>query len=454
MSRRLILILTIILILIIGVLLYLRLIKDTGGDNTNTNQSGSGISKNLLPLNTNNSSKDNLGTNDGPLIIGTSNGIDATDSNENSNTLPRLRHYTTVPTSGDIVLERERDVIKDRVKVKEKGYYVRYMDRATGHIFESKTDETTTQKISNTTIPKVYEAIFTPSGNSLIARFLDRDENISTYYITLKNKAVVATSTKNTATTTATVNSKSIEEKSILKDAVGTYLTSNIKELAMSPSGTKILESLYGGNGGIIALLDSNNKSRTILSHPLREWLLSIPSETKAVITTKPSGASFGFSYLLDLATGNMKKIVGSIYGLTILPNKNLSTYIVGEASNNLFKISIFSETETKDISLKTLPEKCVWSNKSSELLYCAVPNNKPFGMYPDDWYKGKVSFEDSLWSINTKSGETKFISDLAKESGQSIDAINLYISSDDKYMTFINKIDLTVWGIDLTLKK
>jgi len=448
MNRKIILVLTIILILIIGIFLYF---KFTGNNNVPSEGTGGGL-KNLLPFGTDNSSKNTPNTGNTPLIIGTSN-TSTEDGDGLSNIIQRLRHYTIVPTSGHIVLEKEKDVIKDRIKVKEKGYYIRYMDRATGHIFESKSDNPEIQKVSNTTIPKVYETIFTPSGNSLITRFLDADENIISYYITLKDKITPVSTTPKTSTSTQTVNAKTIEEKSVLKDIVGTYLTPNIKEVALSPSGTKILESLYGGDGGILSILDSNKKSRTVLSHPLREWLLAMPSEAKAVITTKPSGLSLGFSYLLDTNTGSLSKIVGGIKGLTVLPNKNLVTFLIGNTSNSL-ELSLYSKDEIKGISLKTLPEKCVWSNKMTDVVFCAVPENIPFGTYPDIWYKGKVLFNDTLWSINTKTGETKLISNLPKESGQQIDAINLQISSDDNYLTFINKVDLTLWGIDLTLKK
>lgn len=447
MNRKILLVLTIIVILIIGIFLYFRLTSVPENPDT-TNVNGGGGSRNLLPFGNNNSSNNIPSTGNTPLIIGTSNTATGTESN----IVRRLRHYTTVPTSGSIILEKERDVIKDRVRIKELGYFVRYMDRATGHIFESKTDETIIQKISNTTIPKVYETIFTPSGNSMLARFLDTGENITTYYITLKDRVAPKATASGNATTSQTVESKSIAEKSVLKDATGTYLTPNIKEIALSPSGTKILESTYGAQGGIISILDSSRKSRTVLSHPLREWLIAMPSESRAVMTTKPSGLSLGFSYLLDTNTGSLSKIIGGINGLTVLPNKNLTNFLVGEASNTL-KISMYSEKETRSIALKTLPEKCVWSNKSSDVVYCAVPENIPFGTYPDTWYKGEVSFNDSLWRIDTRSGETKLISSLAKESEQLIDAVNLQIASDDGYLTFINKVDLTLWGIDLNLK-
>lgn len=442
MNRKLILALTLILIFVVGIFVYLKIIQN---QKKNTPTTIGGVFKSLLPFGSSSTVNTNTTTESDPLIIGKQE-----ENTTSEQKLPRLRHYTTDPTSGHLILQREKDVIKDRVKVKESNYYVRYIDRATGHIFESKTtDPTNIQKISNTTIPKIYEAVFTPSGTSLIARFLDNDDRILSYYIILQDKI-----TAPVGSSTPTVDSRSLEEKAALKEAKGVYLTPNIREIAMSPNGTKIMESLYGPKGGVLNILDGGKNVRTVLEHPLRDWLLYMPSETKAVITTKPSGLVLGYSYLLDISTGGLKKIVGGIRGLTTLPYKDSESFLVGEGGDSM-KLSYFKQNKnTTPIALKTLPEKCVWSNKTTDTVFCAVPNGYNKANYPDDWYKGLISFTDSIWRINVSTGETKLISDLPTESGQSIDAQNIQISNDDMYITFLNKKDLTLWGLDLSRDK
>ncbi len=86
-------------------------------------------------------------------------------------------------------------------------------------------------------------------------------------------------------------------------------------------------------------------------------------------------------------------------------------------------------------------------------MTYCAVPTNIPNGVYPDAWYQGRVSFSDNIWKINVATGETNIISSLPRESSQQIDAMNLKLSDDDSYITFINKTDLTLWGLNLVIK-
>ncbi len=63
-------------------------------------------------------------------------------------------------------------------------------------------------------------------------------------------------------------------------------------------------------------------------------------------------------------------------------------------------------------------------------------------------WYQGKVFFSDSIETINTKTLESKTVLDLQSESGGAIDATNLKLSSDENYLLFMNKRDLSLWGL------
>ncbi len=378
--------------------------------------------------------------------------VGGASSTPSESVIPRLRHLTDVPTSGDIILTKQADVIKDRVKVKETEYFVRYIDRATGHIFDIKTDSPAALEISNTTIPKIYEAVFAPDGNSLIARLLSEanPDQILTYHIALKDKKLSASATSSKQT----VNDIGILSKAGLKDVSGTYLPPDIKEFSLSPSGAKALTLSYTSSGSKLVSSGPNGAgAKTVLTHPLREWLISLISDSQAIVTTKPSGIANGYSYLLNLSTGSLKKIMGEIAGLTVLPNKDGNTYLGAGAPGGVIRTFVYFAKEDKRTILPfaTFPEKCVWSSVKF-IAYCAVPEAIPESTYPDAWYQGRVSFTDSLWKINVSTGETNLISDLPKESGQKIDAVNLELAGDDSYLTFTNKIDLTLWGLKLSL--
>jgi hypothetical protein len=354
-----------------------------------------------------------------------------------------------------VILTKQVDVIKDRIKTKETQYFVRYMDRATGHIFDIKTDSPAALEISNTTIPKVYDALFTPDGNSIITRLLSdaNPDQILSYFVTLKDKPIAISATSSTKTV-ANIGTLS---KVGLKDVSGAYIKPDIREMAMSPSGARILSLFYTDTGSRLALSSPNGGSeKTVITHPLREWLLSFVNESRAVLTTKPSGLVNGYAYVLDFASGRLSKIIGDIAGLTLLPNKDGNSYLGAGTPGGAVKLFSYFAKEDKQTLLpfSTFPEKCVWSNVDKAVAYCAVPESIPNTTYPDAWYQGRVSFTDDIWKINVSTGETNLISNLPRESGEKIDVINMKLVDDDTYLTFINKIDLTLWGLNLTLKK
>jgi DNA-binding beta-propeller fold protein YncE len=72
-----------------------------------------------------------------------------------------------------------------------------------------------------------------------------------------------------------------------------------------------------------------------------------------------------------------------------------------------------------------------------------AVPQEISSGQYPDDWYQGLVTFNDSFWSIDTAQNSTTNI----VSPSQKFDARDLLVSPDGAYLYFINKIDGTLWS-------
>lgn len=356
--------------------------------------------------------------------------------NDQTSKTPRLRKIYEYPVAGSLLFS----IINSK---KETESFIRFVDRATGHVSEATPFSLSISKISNTTITKTYEALFA-SENSFLGRFLDslNDDIIKTYSITLREKP------KPLATSTP-INT-------IPKESIGTYLEEGIKELVVSPKGDKIAYLVYENDGGsiIISNINGTNK-RKIYSSPLREWLLYWQNENTLVIQTKPSGFTVGFAYSLNTVTGVTTKIVGNIAGMTILPNKISSSYLLGQGGNSLSLFSLKQLNGQNNINLlaKTLPEKCVWAKTENSIIYCAVPTNIPNGVYPDYWYQGKISFNDALWKINTETATTNMLSIPIQDSGENIDAFNLQISSDDSYLTFQNKKDLSLWGLILKEK-
>ncbi len=134
---------------------------------------------------------------------------------------------------------------------------------------------------------------------------------------------------------------------------------------------------------------------------------------------------------------------------MTALCSNDGEFILYSESGYNDLKLNIFNtkEKKTTAFDLVTLPEKCAFSTTKRGIIYCAVPSSLPQGRYPDDWYQGVVSFSDRVWKIDVINGATEIIS---SETDTVFDLTHLFFSKNEDYLFFQNKIDGTLWSLNL----
>lgn len=336
--------------------------------------------------------------------------------------LPKLRQLSTTPVAGYIASSTASSSI------------ARFIDRGTGHIYEASNISPDIVKISNTTLPKIYEAYGNKNGTNFILRYLKNDTDIiSNFYAELRK---IGTSSND-----------------IPYELKGKFLSPDINQVVVSPSGDKVFTwNIESGNGiGYISSFDEKTKVKTI-DIPLNQVSIDWPETNSLIISTKASAVSSSFIYSIDPKTGISKTILGGLRGLTGKVNLNNSKLIYSVSDNNSLITSIMDLKGggSEEVIFRTLPEKCVWSNTRKEEVFCAVPTEISNALYPDDWYKGKVSFIDQIWHLNTTTGEVHLLANLIKISNKTIDAIDLKLDPKENTLYFINKQDLTLWALDL----
>ena len=145
-------------------------------------------------------------------------------------------------------------------------------------------------------------------------------------------------------------------------------------------------------------------------------------------------------------------KTVGEIKGLTTLGNSDGSVTLLSRADGSSVVTGFYTKkTGVSDVlGVSTLTDKCIWSTKEKTVVFCAVPQFISSGTYPDDWYKGKISFNDALWRINTADGSTEELFSPEFETGTSMDMTKLSLDQSEKTIIFTNKKDMTVWSYRL----
>lgn len=345
-----------------------------------------------------------------------------TNTQNDSYSIPKLRKLSSTPVAGFVASSTASSTS------------IRFIDRGTGHIYEASNLTGIVSKISNTTLPKIYEAYGNRAGNQFVYRYLkDDSDNVTNFYTELRK-----------------TGSSTTETPFELK---GKYLSSNINQVVVSPNGDKIFTwNIESGKGiGYISTFDEKNKVK-IADTPLNQIVIDWPEISTVNLTTKASGVASGYMYTIDVKTGSMKNVLGPKKGLSGKMSRDLSKilYSTKNGSNFLTYILNIKTGSSDSVVFKTLADKCVWSTLNKDDLYCGVPTDIPDGIYPDDWYMGKVSFSDQIWHLNTTTGEVHLIANLLQLSNSIIDSTNLTIDKTEETLYFINKNDLSLWALDL----
>ena len=177
-------------------------------------------------------------------------------------TLAKLTQIYRTPTSGSVFFNRGNTQV------------IRFTDRANGNSYEfiPETNPSEANRITNTTIPKIQEAIWSKNGNDVVLRYMDDNtDNI----VSFAGKIKVSTSSAG-----------------ISGQMLGSFLQPNIKQLVTNPSSDKLfslIDSIDGsGSIGIFSSLDGSNKRQNFIS-PLSQFNISWPKDNIIAFTTKSS---------------------------------------------------------------------------------------------------------------------------------------------------------------------
>ncbi|OGI68745.1 hypothetical protein A3A05_00220 [Candidatus Nomurabacteria bacterium RIFCSPLOWO2_01_FULL_41_12] len=352
--------------------------------------------------------------------------------------IQKLTKVSGMPIAGFTVFIKERlkDVPATTPAIKPLTEFIptlRYVEKATGNIYQTFVDKIEERKYSKTIIPKVYEAYFGNRGEIVVMRYLKTDDRTIETFVGNLPKEYLG------------------ESINTLREVKGYFLPNDIKDISVSPDTSKIFYLFNLSDNNIIGatLNFSDNKKIQVFDSPFTEWLSQWPNTKTITLSTKPSSAVPGYMYLFDLDKKSLIKVLGDISGLTTLMSHNNKMALYG---NNSLSLYIYStDNGNSDIlGVKTLPEKCVWG-KANDFIYCAVPKFIDVGKYPDAWYQGEVSFSDQFWKIDAKNRNASLILDPAIiVGGEEIDGIKLALDGNENYLFFVNKKDSFLWKLDL----
>jgi len=233
----------------------------------------------------------------------------------------------------------------------------------------------------------------------------------------------------------------------------GSFLPQGITTISVKPSGDEffyIQEDALGVVGVVRNFLTGVKK--TVFQSPYTEWISQWNNENNIELTTKSSFEASGYSYYLDPKDGDYHKSFKQRRGLTTLTSPDNEKIFVQEVENENVKNSVYDRKSgiSRNLSIQTFSEKCVWSDNSL-FIYCAVPDTLAYGNeYPDMWYQGMETYNDSLWRINTISFQEEIIADIPSEYNENIDIFKIGVDRNAQYLYFIDKNTEYLWSYRL----
>lgn len=298
---------------------------------------------------------------------------------------------------------------------------VRYIERASGNIYEYLAHKRSLSRISNKTLPGIQNATWLSNGSLAFVQFLTKEtgsEYVATYMLPVSGDG-------------------------------GKFFEQNLEEVRVA--GTSTILTLLSGTTGSVATLSKTDGTgaRTLFSSVLSSLKVYTPRPDTFFASTKASLVLDGYGFQIG-KTGGFTRILGPYRGLSILPSPSGKSVLYSYTEAGTYRLQVLDVATHTAITLPvaTLVEKCVWSNDNLTV-YCGVPTNF-VGKLPDDWYQGSLSFADRIWKIDMTARIASLVIDPSEVGKVSLDAVSLTVDPSGDMLVFIDRITGSLWAYDL----
>lgn len=379
--------------------------------------------------------------------------------------IPVLRQISENPVSGFILIDEQSTTTKpglptetedgeeaeiQDVETVEIDTIYRFMNRSNGNIMEATSKNLSQERITNTTIPKIYNAVFV-SKDSVVIQYLNELNTVRTSFIKLINQEDVEEDQNNNASSTATTTTPRFNrdfseiQTTNLSDGINNVIS---KDGVVLYTASNQSDSLNG-----FVFDEKTPETNSLVFNTDIEYLnIYWDGNNDLLFGTKPSINASNYLFEYDTNTESRNKILSAGPAFSFLPNNDFSLILFSDTSAQLVNSYVYN-TETDEYSFLdngTFPgEKCVWSQLEVGVVFCAIPQETLSELSLISWYRGETSFNDVLYKINVLTGEQDFIEEFDGE----FDVIKPQLSENEEYFVFINKKDLSLWSLKISDK-
>lgn len=322
-----------------------------------------------------------------------------------------LWQASKLPTAGMTFVMRDKPVL-------------RFVERATGNVLEADPSTKTTSRLTNTLVPKTFEALFIE--NRVFIRGSEND------VVTTKTGVVTAPTSAQTF--------------------VSYDLENNILSLAISPSGQEIAYSTpeLGGGAALMIAKENGGKKKRVVTLGTRGWLVNYFANNRILITERSADDVPGNAYEVT-SKGLLTPVLRNIPGLVVSPHASSTALIYSTSKDGTLALFVRQENSptATALPLKTTADKCVFAPDGATA-YCAAPEEDTGLQFLNRWYRGEIHTTDSWWEIDVARGVVRRIFEPELEAGVSIDVEIPVVSDDGAYVAFRNARDWSLWVLSV----
>jgi hypothetical protein len=321
--------------------------------------------------------------------------------------VPPLRQLTTKRVAG-----------YTEVALASSSPQIYFSEAGTGHLYTLDIQSGVETRIANITIAGAHEAAISKNGTFALIK---------------------AGNTPTGPLTVVTFTGSTTESFAIDEPVLNFTITQEDQILYSVTNGTEVLGRTF----------DVKNRSaQTIFRVPFRQAtvLWSTSADTPHFVLPHAARTLEGFLY--EVKDGRLHRSTPSGYGLAALPSAKYTLYTKASNSTYLGYMLNNQSNTVSELILPFFPEKCVIA--SSGPIYCGHDPKAQDSSFPDNWYRGELSFADSIWSINPETLEFISLIDTLSVSGRELDIIDVSLSIDEMSLYFVNKNDFTLWTYNL----
>lgn len=235
----------------------------------------------------------------------------------------------------------------------------------------------------------------------------------------------------------------------------GVQLKEGLDTAIWDNTGAKIFYKYYNSSDKKRSLNIANpngSEWQKIADIEFRNITISpVPFSSLVSFWNSPSANEESKLQITGITGGEVKTILSGKFGADYLWSPDGSKVLVSSVQgNNSSKTSLGVATiegAYVDLNIPTFVSKSVWSI-DNKTLYYALPGGIPDGsVMPNAYQENKFNTEDTFWKVDMSTGEKKRVVDTAGIA-EKYDSSNLFLSSTEDALFFINKIDQRLYKL------